>query len=233
MELTEQMEEYLETISKLVERESEVTVSSVAEYMSLSPAAVSEMIKRMEEKNLVKRRHRHGLILTGKGEKIARTIIRRHRLSERFLTDMLGMSWENAHEQACRLEHAIGPEMEDRLAQILGNPSTCPHGHPIPDQNGKISESESCSLSELKVGESGKISIVEEENREMLCFLSSLGLMPGTEISIIDIAPFNGPMTVRMGDSRYALGSEVTDCIKISKVNINGPQTMKRRRGKR
>ncbi len=158
-------------------------------------------------------RARREIFLTPKGQRAARTLVRRHRLSERFLTDVLGLDWESAHREACRMEHVLSPEVEEKLAEMLGNPETCPHGYPIPDQNGHIREEEIKPLCDFCVDEKGRIARVEEEEPQLLQYLASLGLLPETDIEVKDIAPFGGPLLVKVGDTQYALGREVASKI--------------------
>ncbi len=251
---TEIVEEYLEAIFKLNREEQELGLSRLAEHLKVTPASVSEMIKRMEAQGLVHyrchdksqerspekdkvrekgrsqphgkgrqgeaeegRSRRRGITLTTKGERIARTMVRRHRLSERFLTDMLGIDWEAAHREACKLEHVISPEVEEKLAEILGNPATCPHGHPIPDEKGRIGKHSSKQLCDCAIDERGRIDRVEEEEPQMLQYLASLGLLPDVEVEVKEIAPFNGPLLVKAGGAQYALGREVASKIWLRK----------------
>ncbi len=144
-------------------------------------------------------------------------MVRRHRLSERFLTDMLGIDWEAAHREACKLEHVISPEVEEKLAEILGNPATCPHGHPIPDEKGRIGKHSSKQLCDCAIDERGRIDRVEEEEPQMLQYLASLGLLPDVEVEVKEIAPFNGPLLVKAGGAQYALGREVASKIWLRK----------------
>jgi DtxR family transcriptional regulator, Mn-dependent transcriptional regulator len=263
---TEIVEEYLEAIFKLSHDEQELGLSRLAEYLKVTPASVSEMVKRLESQGFVSykgheketekgkapgkahakavaktpgkahakavaktpgkpghpgaeegKHRRRGINLTPKGERIARTIVRRHRLSERFLTDVLGIDWEAAHREACKMEHAISPEVEEKLAEILGNPSTCPHGHPIPDQKGRIGKQAGKQLSDCVIDERGMIDRVEEEEPQMLHYLASLGLLPDVEVEVKEIAPFNGPLLVKAGGAQYALGREVASKIWLKK----------------
>lgn len=160
-------------------------------------------------------RHRKGISLTPKGNRAAKTLVRRHRLSERFLTDVLGLDWESAHREACKLEHVISPEVEERLAEMLGNPETCPHGHPIPDEDGHIKEDaeEVRPLCDLCANEKGCIARVDEEEPKLLQYLASLGMLPDVDIEVKEVAPFGGPLLVKVGDTQYALGREVASKI--------------------
>lgn len=211
---TPRIEEYLESIYKLQQEQYPVSTGRLAEHLKLSPPSVSEMIRKLVGKDLVQHTEK-GVCLTEEGKHIAKKVIRRHRLSERLLTDMLGFKWDEVHDEACRLEHAISPEMEERIAESLGNPKTCPHGHPIPDKDGLFVKEIVRPLSDLKASEKGVIVSVFEEDPKMLQYLSSLGLIPQVSVRIEEVAPFGGPLIVCVSGSRYALGREVASKIKV------------------
>ena len=124
-------EEYCECIYEMREDNAEIIQARIADRLNVSRASVSEMVKRMEAAGLLKV-GASSLALAPAGEELATRIVRRHRLAERFLTDVLGLTWAQAHHEACRWEHVISPEVEEGLTRLLGNPSTCPHGNPIP-----------------------------------------------------------------------------------------------------
>lgn len=211
---TPRVEEYLESIYKIQQEHRRVSTSSLAEHLKLSAPSVSEMVKKLEGKGLLSHTEK-GVCLTDEGKSLAKKVIRRHRLSERLLTDILGFKWDEVHEEACRLEHAISPEMEDRIAESLGNPKTCPHGHPIPDKDGVLVKEKVRPLSELKASGKGVIVNVFEEDPNMLKYLASLGLIPGVCVRVEEVAPFGGPLIVCVSGSRYALGREVASKIKV------------------
>lgn len=211
---TPRIEEYLESIYKLQQARHPVSTSRLAEHLKLSPPSVSEMVKKLTNKGLVNHTEK-GVCLTEEGRTIAKKVIRRHRLSERLLTDILGYKWDEVHDEACRLEHAISPEMEERIAKSLGDPKTCPHGHPIPDKEGTFVKEKLKSLSELKASDKGTIVSVFEEDPKMLQYLASLGLIPQVCVKVEEVAPFGGPLIVCVSGSRYALGREVASKIKV------------------
>ena len=211
---TPRIEEYLESIYKLQQDQHPVSTSRLAEHLRLSPPSVSEMVKKLANKGLLSHTEK-GVCLTEKGKSIAKKVIRRHRLSERLLTDILGFRWDEVHEEACRLEHAISPEMEERIEKSLGNPRTCPHGHPIPDKDGVLINEKVRPLSDLKAKGKGIITSVFEEDPRMLKYLASLGLIPGVSVRVEEVAPFGGPLIVCVSGSRYALGREVASRIKV------------------
>src|SRR4030067_1525584 len=209
-------EEYLEYIYKLQEMHESATTSKLADRLELSPSSVSEMLKQLEQKGLVEYAEK-GVILAKEGELKAKKVIRKHRLSERLLTDILGFKWDKVHEEACRLEHDISPEMEEKIEEKLGNPKTCPHGYPIPDKDGLIVRDNTVKLSELKANEKGVIRSVFEENSEMLQYLGSLGLYPETEVEVKSVAPFGGPILIRVAGSEKSIGKELAEKLLVQR----------------
>ncbi|HEY6586314.1 MAG TPA: metal-dependent transcriptional regulator [Candidatus Methanoperedens sp.] len=209
-------EEYLEYIYKLQEMHESATTSKLAQRLELAPSSVSEMLKQLEQKGLVEYAEK-GVVLTKEGELKARKVIRKHRLSERLLTDILGFKWDKVHEEACRLEHDISSEMEDKIEEKLDNPKTCPHGYPIPDKEGFIVQDNTVKLSELKANEKGVIISVFEENSEMLQYLGSLGLYPEIEVKVKSVAPFGGPILIRVTGSEISVGKELAEKIMVQR----------------
>ena len=206
---SESREEYLEAIFKLAQSPEGATVTRLAEQLGLATASVSQMVARLSSESLVRRDEAHRVVLTDEGRAAAVRLVRRHRLSERFLTDYLDLPWDQVHEEACQLEHVLSDEVEARLAAQLGNPQTCPHGRAIPGEDGELAAEEARPLAGLSAGEKSTISFVSEEKPDLLRYLSSLGLLPETAVSVEDVAPFGGPLLIRVGRARYALGREV------------------------
>ncbi len=213
--LTEAVEEYLETIYKMSLEGDNVIAARLAERMQVSPPTVADMIRRLKEGGFVKASRKEGVRLTAKGREAAETQVRRHRLWERFLTDVLGFDWDQVHEEACRLEHAISDQVEEKLAAMLGDPATCPHGHPIPGSKAAGAPAADRPLSDLCAGEEAVIAKVIEEEPRLLQYLASLGLLPDAHISIKEIAPFKGPLLVQVAGAQYALGQEVASKIMV------------------
>lgn len=213
---TAREEEYLEAIFKLQEEaERPVNISRVAEHLGLSVASASEMIKKLKENNLVEIKGTRRIILTNKGTKQASQVIRRHRLAERLLTDYLHISWDQVHDEACKLEHAISPIVEESLEKSLGNPMTCPHGYPIPDKNGNFSKIKLRSINRLKKGEKGVVTRVVEDKPDVLNYLAGLGLIPSKKFEVVEIAPFKGPITLKVDGKEIAIGYELSEMILV------------------
>jgi DtxR family Mn-dependent transcriptional regulator len=213
--LTQSVEEYLEAIFKLTRDGSPVTVGQIADALGVSPPSASEMVHRLRDAGLVAKDRGHGVDLSADGRGEGARLVRRHRLSERFLVDVLDMPWDAVHEEACKLEHALSPEVEARLAAQLGNPRTCPHGQVIPGEDGELDEEPLRPLSTLEAGDGGTIRCVTEEKSDLLRYLASLGLLPDTEVSVESVAPFGGPVLVRVAGAQYALGREVAGKIMV------------------
>ncbi|MGB9834185.1 MAG: metal-dependent transcriptional regulator [bacterium] len=212
---SERTEEYLETIYHLTEGGKELSVSSVSQKLGISAPSVFEMFKRLVDEGYLTSSGRGNYSLTEKGRAMGEKIVRRHRLLERLLVDVLKMDWGIAHEEACRLEHGMSQEMEKSLAATLGNPSTCPHGNPIPGESEK--RSQEISLADLPRGKKGIISRIIDEEREFLRYLASLGILPGVEIKVEEIAPFGGTRLVSIGKSRYSISDEISRKIMVEK----------------
>ena len=211
---SETLEEYLETIYKLSERGS-VRPTPIAEALGVSGPTVTATLKRLESRGLVTRSD-GDVVLTAEGRTLAIDIIRRHRVAERFLVDILGLSWEDAHEDACRLEHALSPRVMERLEEFLDNPEVCPHGHPIPSAAGDIVPVEGVPLCDLESGGSSRIVQVAEDDDAMLTYLGSLGMYPGTEVRVCEVAPFKGPLLIEVEGSTYALGRDIAERILVA-----------------
>ncbi|MCR4428590.1 MAG: metal-dependent transcriptional regulator [Caldiserica bacterium] len=212
---TERIEEYLETLYHLLEGGQEISVSLVSQKLGISPPSVFEMFQKLIEEGYLKSSGRGDYQLTEEGKAKGENIVRRHRLLERLLVDVLKMDWGIAHDEACRLEHGMSQEMEDSLAKTLGNPHTCPHGNPIPGEC--LEAKDEIPLLELHPGEKGVIIRIIEEEREFLRYLSSLGIIPGVKIEVGEIAPFGGTRLVSVGKSRYSISDEVARKIMVRK----------------
>lgn len=210
---SESIEMYLKSISELEVSESPVSISRLAQRLGVSSPSAIEMVKRMAEQDLVTHTPYKGAELTGKGRRRAYAILRRHRLWERFLADKLGLPWESVHDFACRLEHATASEVTNALAEFLEHPATCPHGNPIPDADGNIIEQPVIPLSEMEIGQTARLVNIAYEETILLDYLAKRGFFPGTLMTLEDIAPFQGPFTMRIGERIEALGREIASRI--------------------
>lgn len=210
---TDSMEEYLETICKLSSGQSPVALSALADQMGISSVSANEMIKKLVARDLVTYEPYKGVTLTAEGQTQALRVIRRHRLWERFLADVLGISWDRVHEEACQLEHATSALVEEKLAQFLSEPETCPHGHPV--AGADCCREEGLPLSDLEPGQRAVVLRVAENNADLLRYLAELELRPQAVIEIEEVAPFDGPLTVRIGKSRQVIGRQVASQVVV------------------
>ena len=206
-------EEYCETIFELAEDDLVVIQARIADRLEVSRPAVSEMVKRLEKEGLVTSDD-HVILLTDDGRELATSVVRRHRLAERFLTDVLGLSWTEAHHEAGRWEHVISPAVEVALDRLLGQPTTCPHGNPIPGSS--YSEPDTRHLSDVGVGESFTVSRIPEELEfadGLLEFLEKSRLMPGETGSVTAAA--DGTVTIRISGRSVAVDPFAADRILV------------------
>lgn len=217
---TDGMLEYLAAIYKLGGRRGrtsdKVTTSALAEKMHVSPAAVSSMLKRLEESGFIDRSNNEGITLTEQGELAALQLIRRHRLLEVFLVKVMGYTWDQVDAEAQRLQHAISSAFEDRMDELCGYPTHCPHGDPIPRKDGTMPDEHLIPLTDLQPGQEAVLRRIGNTDARVLRYLSQLKLEPGRMVKFIDAAPFNGPVTIEVygmnrgeGHIRQVLGSEL------------------------
>ena len=202
----ERMEMYLKGVLTVFETTPPATVSKVAEFMGVSAPSASEMLRRLKQQGYV-RGADDGFALTPSGLAKATKVVRRLRLAERLLTDVLRLELPKVYDEACKMEHVISDEVEARLAAVLGHPPTCPHGLPIPGEGGALPATH--GLLEAPLGQRLRVASVPEEDAELLKYLSDQGLLPEREVVIDEIAPFNGPVTVTVDGAKRAIGREV------------------------
>ncbi|HXF81904.1 MAG TPA: metal-dependent transcriptional regulator [bacterium] len=213
---TERMEMYLKAVLTLQELSPPATVSKVADFMGVSAPSASEMLRRLEHQGYV-RGASEGFDLTPAGQERATTVVRRLRLAERLLTDVLKLELPQVYDEACKMEHVISETVEARLDAVLGHPATCPHGLPIPGQaQARVTPPAATRpLSELGPGGAGTVASVPEEDRTLLEYLVGQGLVPGAAVEVEQVAPFNGPLTLRVGGTTRAIGREVAARVRV------------------
>jgi DtxR family Mn-dependent transcriptional regulator len=174
----------------------------------------------MVRDGLVKLDSKKVIRLTPKGKELATDIVRRHRLAERFLTDALGLGWAEAHEEAHRFEHVISPRLEERILAVLGNPTTCPHGSPIPGSGAKLAK-DLVPLNSLSAGEEATLEFISEEleeDMELLRYLERGCLKPGQHIKMVEVAPFSGVVVVESDGNQVPLGVSVAGRIRVRRA---------------
>jgi DtxR family Mn-dependent transcriptional regulator len=208
-------EEYCEAIWELKEDDVDVIQARIADRLMVSRPAVSEMIKRMEAEGLVAI-ERTAISLTTDGLRLAERVVRRHRLAERLLTDILGLSWADAHKEAGKWEHVISTPVEAAIIRVLGDPTTCPHGNPIPGAHYVAPDA--CPLSEVTVGTAFTVSRIPEELEfapGLLEFLESADLVPGRAGTITAASP-DGTTTVEIDGHHIGIGAFASQRILVT-----------------
>ena len=181
-------EEYLQAVYTLADEGGQVIGARLAEFLRISPAAVSEMVHRLERDGLLRLDERKEVRLTDSGYRAASRVVRRHRLAERMLVDLLGYEWWKTHEEAERIEHAMSQEMEERLVRVLGDPQTCPHGNPMPGTTPRATR----PLERLATGERATVERIPDQFEHepgFLEYLDTQGVRPGVTLEMIEQRP--------------------------------------------
>ncbi|MCA1575057.1 MAG: metal-dependent transcriptional regulator [Acidobacteria bacterium] len=214
-QITPVVEDYLKAIYNLAQESGQVRTVPLAESLNLKPASVTAMLKTLAELKLVEYEPYYGVRLTGAGEKIALDVLRHHRLIELYLVEALGFTWDEVHEEAEKLEHVISEKLEARIAAHLGNPTLDPHGDPIPALDGTLPDSSALSLADVPKGKEARVVRVSDQQSERLRYVAELGLVPGATVKVTESAPFEGPVTIRIGKKTHALDRKLTRTILV------------------
>jgi DtxR family Mn-dependent transcriptional regulator len=212
---SEAMQDYLKAIYKLEQQGGVVSTSALAEAMQVAAASATGMVKKLASLKLVRHNPYQGVLLTKAGQKMALEVIRHHRLLELYLAAALGYSWDKVHEEAERLEHVISEEFEEKIFEALGRPTRDPHGDPIPTKDGTLVAGSHERLSDMEPGATGVIRRVSDRNAEMLRYLALRGLVPDATVQVVEKAPFNGPITVKTGETAHVLGRDLASHIHV------------------
>ena len=219
--LTKEAEEYIEEIYRLQKGKGVARTSELAEKLDVALGSVTNTIESLERKGYVIHQPYRGVKLTEKGLKIALKILRKHRLAERFLTDMLKMNWIRVHEEACKLEHALTEEVTSKLEEVLGNPKVCPHGNPIPTKNGQVKEVPAKPLPHSNLRKLVTVIRITDERNEILELLDTYNIKPGQKLSLIENNYANRYVRVHVGNSDIKLPWKIASAIWVGDVEEN------------
>lgn len=224
-ELSPTMRDYLAEIYRLSDRSPDteqgyVSTSTLADLLDVSAPAVNRMVTRLKELGLLDHEPYRGIRLTEPGMIEALKELRRHRIVEVFLVKVMGFGWHQVHEEANRMGRALSDVLAERMAQMAGNPTHCPHGEPIPDPRGHIVVPDDVLLSAAPVSEHAVLRITRVLTREpdRLEYLAALGLTPGTELHVLHVAPFNGPMQLKVGSEYRIIGHNLAELVRVEKA---------------
>ncbi|MFN3430938.1 MAG: metal-dependent transcriptional regulator [Candidatus Sericytochromatia bacterium] len=212
------IQDYLKIIFKLQHGGQAASTSAIAEKLGVSAASVTGMAKKLSKMGLATHSPYHGVALTEEGRGLALEMIRHHRLLELYLQKALGFTWDKVDAEAERLEHHISEEMEAAMAAFLGDPTEDPHGDPIPTKEGYMPDVRYDRLSEVVPGKVVRIRRVKDSDPNLLRYLGTLGMYPHVIVEVVDKAPFDGPLVVRVSGAQQALGAQVTDSIFVEPV---------------
>lgn len=210
------MREYLAEIYRLQEDSPLVNTTSLAKRLDVSAPAVPRMLKRLRNAGYVEHKPYEGFALTELGREEALKELRRHRVLEVFLVNIMDFTWDQTHDHAEELGRGLNDVIVRRMADMTGNPTRCPHGEPIPDEEGNMPNIQDICIINLGVGYKGEVSRVRTHEPEKLQYFASLGLIPGTKLEIVGRAPFNGPMRLRVIRDEIVLGVELTKSLWVS-----------------
>lgn len=212
------MQEYLAEAYRLAyyqNGESSVSTSDLAKVLDVTAPAVTRMVQRLEAEGYLEHQRYQGIKLTPVGEREALLNIRRHRLVERFLTDVMKFGWHEVHDDADELGAVVSDDLVARMEQMAGFPKRCPHGEPIPSADGKMPRVHDYALNECQPGADLVISRVNTHDSDKLQYLDSLGLVPGALFHLVERAPFNGPLQLRVGETTRVIGHELAGVLRV------------------
>jgi DtxR family Mn-dependent transcriptional regulator len=204
-QLSESTEMYLKAMVELNDREV-VAISRLAERLGVTSVSANEMVRRLGDQGLVKHTPYKGVALSRKGREAACNVLRRQRLWEVFLYQHLKIEWAMIYELACSLEHATAPEVTEALAVFLGDPHTCPRGNPIPAADGSFTPLDGVPLSAAAVGKTVSVIAINATAADVLKYLQERDILPGREVTVLEAAPLQGPLTLRVDAKDVALG---------------------------
>lgn len=210
------MREYLAEIYRLQEDSPTVSTTSLADRLNVSAPAVPRMLKRLKNAGYVKHIPYQGVELSDLGREEALKEVRRHRVLEVFLVNIMGFTWDEVHHQADDLGKGLNDEIAERMAEMTNQPTRCPHGEPIPDKDGVMPVLGDACLINFSIGHKGQVSRVRTDDPDKLQYFASLRLVPSSEFEIMGRAPFNGPYRLRVGRDEVVLGVELVKALWVT-----------------
>lgn len=213
--LSQSKEDYLAAIYRTQQDGEKGSTGAIAARLGVSAASATAMFQRLAAEGLVEYREYAGVTLTPEGERLALDVIRRHRLAERFLTDVLEIPWDRVDAMAHRMEHALPKEVIEGFDRLLGGPSTCPHGYPIPTPDGRVADVSVRPLVEMQAGEAASVVRVREDDPELLRYLRECGLVPGARVEVTSTRPFQEPIHLKVDGAERIVGHQVAQAVYV------------------
>jgi len=213
-------EDYLTAIFRNLDEAGEIKPNLLAEKLEISNAAVTDMLRKLSRDGFVNYQKYKSIKLTNNGESYAKNMLRRHRIWEVFLNQTLGMSWDKVHEEAEKLEHSSSDELINLLEEFLDYPEFDPHGYPIPDKNGKIKKSKSVvAITELSENDIVKVIRVNDDVKNLLSYITKIGISLGKEIIIKDKLEYDGSVLVKIDNKEMNISNKIASNIFVEKIN--------------
>lgn len=213
-------EDYLTAIYRNLDDAGEIRQNLLAAKLEISNAAVTDMLRKLSRDGFVDYQKYKSIKLTNEGESYAKNMLRRHRIWEVFLHQTLGMTWDKVHDEAEKLEHSSTDELINLLEEFLEYPEVDPHGYPIPDKNGKIKNIKSAvAISELIKNDSAKVLMVNDDVKNLLSYISKIGITLGTKIKMIDKLEYNGSVLISIEKKEVNLSNKIASNIFVEKIN--------------
>lgn len=212
------MQRYAAEVFRIQQDHPQVSLSHLAEHVESSPQAIARMVKRLTDAGFATYEPYRGVSLTSEGERIAMPALRRHRLGEVFLVKVMGYDWASAHELTDTFERGINDELEDRMDELAGHPTRCPHGEPIPNKDGLISFPKDAPLVGLESGIKCRLSRVRTHDMDKLRYIANLGLLPGVEFTLVSRAPFKGPLRLLFERNDQVIGYELASSLWVETI---------------
>ncbi|QPC83809.1 metal-dependent transcriptional regulator [Phototrophicus methaneseepsis] len=218
-ELSTKMRAYLAEIYNLADSEADangyISTSTVADILNVSAPAVNRMVNRLKELGMLLHEPYQGIKLTPDGEREALKQLRSQRITESFLVKVMGFQWDDIHEDAQQISSAAGETILTRMAEMAGNPTHSPHGEPIPSLEGTLPATNDKPLSSTEAGDTVIVTRLRTREADRLNYIAALGLIPGVQFDVLHIAPFSGPMQLKVGDEYRIIGHNLAELIYV------------------
>jgi DtxR family Mn-dependent transcriptional regulator len=213
---SEAVEDYLKAIYEIQEQQGRVSTTALAESLGVAPPSATNMVKKLANLHLVEYKPYRGVVLTPVGNRTAVELIRRHRLMETFLVQVLDLEWDQVHAEADRLEHALSRDIEERIDALLGNPTADPHGSLIPTRELTVSPRHQMRLTDLESGRPAAVTEVSDRDPAVLRYLGDIGILPNENIAVVAETPLNGPVRVSVAGATHIVDREVAEQVMVA-----------------
>jgi DtxR family transcriptional regulator, Mn-dependent transcriptional regulator len=215
-DITPSAEDFLKAVYEIGRTGNAVSTADLAHHLGLAAPSVSGMARRLADAGLVAHAPYRGVRLTAAGRRTALRTLRRHRVIEAYLVRALGYQWDEVHPEAERLEHSASDALVDRMAAAIGEPTTDPHGAPIPTRDGVVDDAPGASLASVEAGVAVTVLRVSDEDPLLLRHLASMGLVPGASVTVRERAPFDGPLVIDCGRERAHIGLPLAERVVVA-----------------